>query len=186
MKLVLLETVQKLGEVGDVVEVRNGYARNFLIPQQKAMRASEEAVKKAEELRMEYAKQRTKIIEDCKVRAEKVAKEITIMRLCTETGHLYGSVTPADIAESLSASGAVVDKSEVQKSIGHIKELGEYDIEISFHPEVVFSVKVLVEEEAGEDANQTQFEGYQEDSDTKEEATQEMGTEVSEDEDSAS
>jgi len=154
MKLVLLETIQKLGEIGDVVEVKNGYARNYLIARQKAIRASEEALKKAEELRMEYARQRTRIIEDCKARAEKVAKEITIARLCTETGHLYGSVTPADIAEALSAAGAAVDKSEVQKSIGHIKEIGAYDVEIGFHPEVVFSVSVIVVEEASEDTEE--------------------------------
>ena len=180
MKLVLLETVQKLGEVGDVVEVRNGYARNFLIPQQKAIHASEEALKKAEELRMEYARQRTQVIEDCKARSEKVAREITITRLCTESGHLYGSVTPADIAEGLSASGVAVDKSEIQKSMGHIKEVGEYDVEVSFHPEVVFSVKVVVEEEVGEDSGQARVEGQEEGSDTEGEVAQEAETEVSE------
>lgn len=188
MKLVLLESVQKLGEVGDVVEVRNGYARNFLIPRQKAVRASEEAMKKAEELRMKYAKQRTQIIEDCKARAERVAKEITITRLCTETGHLYGSVTPADIAEVLSALGAIVDKSEVQ-NLGHIKETGEYDVEVSFHPEVVFSVKVHVEQEAGEDSGQAQAEGQEDDPDTwavdQEEVTEAPEAEKPEEEDSA-
>lgn len=180
MKLVLLETVQKLGEVGDVVDVRNGYARNFLIPRQKAVRAGEEALKKAEELRMEYARQRTRVIEDCRARAETVAKEIVITRLATETGHLYGSVTPADIAAGLSALGAVVDKSEVEKSIGHIKETGEYDVEVILHPEVVFSVKVLVEKEAGEDSSQARVEDQEEDSGAREKATQEVETEVPE------
>ncbi|MCY4050916.1 MAG: 50S ribosomal protein L9 [Gammaproteobacteria bacterium] len=174
MKLVLLETVQKLGEIGDVVDVRNGYARNFLIPHQKAIRANEEGLKKAEELRMAYAKQRSQIIEDFKIRAEKVAKEITIRRLCTETGHLYGSVTPADIAEGLSAQGAPVDKSEVQKSIGHIKEIGEYEIEINFHPEVVFSVRVIVVEEEGEESNRANEAGQKVDSDIDVETTPEL------------
>ncbi len=178
MKLVLLETVQKLGEIGDVVDVRNGYARNFLIPQQKAMRANEDGLKKAEELRMEYAKQRSQIIEDFRMRAEKVAKEITVRRLCTETGHLYGSVTPADIAEGLSALGAAVDKSEVQ-NIGHIKEIGNYDVEVSFHPEVVFSVNVIVAEEESEESHLANIEGQDVEPSINEEAANELDSEVS-------
>lgn len=144
MELILLETVRNLGEIGDLVEVRNGYARNYLIPQKKAIRATQEAKAKAEEMRIQHAKERTRILEDSKARAGKAAKEVTIRRLSTETGHLYGSVTPADIAEAMSAIGTEIDKSEVEQSIGHIKELGDYEVEITLHPEVVFPVKVVV------------------------------------------
>lgn len=154
MKLVLLENVYNLGEIGDEVDVRNGYARNYLIPQHKAMRATEEARQKAEALRSEYAQQRTQIIDDYKTRAETAVKEIAFERLCTDTGHLYGSVTAADIAEAMSAQGSAIDKSEVDQS-AHIKEIGEYDVSVNLHPEVSFSVKVIVTKEADEATAET-------------------------------
>ena len=145
MEIILLENVQNVGEIGDLVKVRNGYARNYLIPQKKAMMATAEAKKEAEEKRRQLAEAEGKQLLVLQARAETVVREVTLIRLCREEGQLYGSVSPADIAEALTQAGTPIDKSEVFHPEGPIKQVGDYEAEVVLHPEVRFTVKVQVQ-----------------------------------------
>ena len=143
MKIILLDKIQRLGEIGDVVEVNSGYARNFLIPQKKAAFASEKNISEVEARKDELAA----ISEDMLINAQARGKDIEgsqceILVPVTEEGALYGSVGTREISEAFSSMGVQIDKSEVQLPEGPIKETGDHNISISVHPEV--SVEVLV------------------------------------------
>lgn len=142
MEVILLEKIHNLGELGEVVRVRNGYARNFLLPQKKAMVASEEAKLRVEERRAELAAEEGKRLEAAKARADLCPKEVKVMALAMEDGKLYGSVSPADVAEALVQSGGKVEKAEVVMEV--IKELGEFVVGVVLHAEVRFEVRVEV------------------------------------------
>ncbi len=151
MEVIILETVQHLGAPGDLVEVKNGYARNYLIPQKKAIQATPEARKQAEELRRKRAEEQRKTLADARNRADHCVREITLARLCTGEGHLYGSVTQKDISDALSEASIPVDRSEIFLPDGPIKEVGSYEATIQFHPEVQFAVQLeVIEESSGE------------------------------------
>ena len=143
MKIILLDKIQRLGEIGDIVEVNSGYARNFLIPQKKAAFASEKNISEVEARKDELAA----ISEDMLINAQARGKDIEgsqceILVPVTEEGALYGSVGTREISEAFSSMGIQIDKSEVQLPEGPIKETGDHNISISVHPEV--SVEVLV------------------------------------------
>ena len=143
MKIILLDKIQRLGEIGDVVEVNSGYARNFLIPQKKAAFASEKNISEVEARKDELAA----ISEDILINAQARGKDIEgsqceILVPVTEEGALYGSVGTREISEAFSNMDVQIDKSEVQLPEGPIKETGEHNISISVHQEV--SVEVLV------------------------------------------
>jgi len=143
MKIILLDKIQRLGEIGDIVEVNSGYARNFLIPQKKAAFASEKNISEVEARKDELAA----ISEDILINAQARGKDIEgsqceILVPVTEEGALYGSVGTREISEAFSSMGVQIDKSEVQLPEGPIKETGDHNISISVHPEV--SVEVLV------------------------------------------
>ena len=143
MKIILLDKIQRLGEIGDVVEVNSGYARNFLIPQKKAAFASEKNISEVEARKDELAA----ISEDILINAQARGKDIEgsqceILVPVTEEGALYGSVGTREISEAFSSMDIQIDKSEVQLPEGPIKETGDHNISISVHPEV--SVEVLV------------------------------------------
>ena len=143
MKIILLDKIQRLGEIGDVVEVNSGYARNFLIPQKKAAFASEKNISEVEARKDELAA----ISEDILINAQARGKDIEgsqceILVPVTEEGALYGSVGTREISEAFSNMDVQIDKSEVQLPDGPIKETGDHNISISVHPEV--SVEVLV------------------------------------------
>lgn len=151
MDIILLQRVEKLGQMGDVVRVRPGYARNFLLPQKKALRATKEAINDFNNRRsaLEDANQHAR------TDAEKLAKKIDgvqviMIRQAGETGQLYGSVTNRDIADSLMDKGFHVERNKV--SLGHpIKTLGVFQARVVLHPEVAAHVVVNVartEEEA--------------------------------------
>ncbi|MDD9875342.1 MAG: 50S ribosomal protein L9 [Gammaproteobacteria bacterium] len=144
MEVILLEKVQNLGDLGETVKVANGYARNFLIPRRKAVRATEEAKAQVEERRRQLALQESKRLEVAQARADLSVREITVTRLALETGDLYGSVSPADIAEALVAAGTYVEKSEIIQPDGPIKRIGQFEAEVILHPEVRFTVQVHV------------------------------------------
>ncbi len=151
MEVILLEKIQNLGDLGELVNVKNGYARNYLIPQKKAVRATEDAKALVEERRRALAEEEGKRVEAAKARAELAVKEVSLVRLCSDEGRLYGSVTPADIAEEITASGTRIEKSEVFLPEGPLKETGEFEADVILHPEVRFAVKVIVTGEQGED-----------------------------------
>ena len=143
MKIILLDKIQRLGEIGEIVEVNSGYARNFLIPQKKAAFASEKNIAEVEAKKDELAA----VSEDILIKAQSRAKGLEgsiceIMVPVTEEGALYGSVGTREISEAFSNMGVQIDKSEVQLPEGPIKETGEHNISISVHQEV--SVEVLV------------------------------------------
>ena len=144
MEVILLERVEKLGAIGDVVRVKDGFARNYLLPRKKALRANEAN-------RKVFEANRTKIEEDNAARrtdAEKASKgvdgkSVKLIRQASNAGHLYGSVSARDIAEALEGVGAKVAKSQVILD-RPIKEIGVHEVKIALHPEVSVTVKVNV------------------------------------------
>ncbi|MGI9311757.1 MAG: 50S ribosomal protein L9 [bacterium] len=148
MEIILLERIQNLGELGDTVRVANGYARNFLIPQKKAVRATAEAKAQVEARRVELAQEESKRREVAQARADLAPREISLTRLVSESGTLYGSVAPADIAEAMTETmtevGARIEKSEIILPAGPIKQPGISEVEIVLHAEVRFAVRVTV------------------------------------------
>jgi large subunit ribosomal protein L9 len=144
MDVILLERVEKLGQIGDVVTVKNGFARNFLLPRKKALRANE-ANKKVFE-----ANKATIVAENAtrRTEAEKASKDIdgktiTLIRQASNTGQLYGSVSARDLAELLAEDGAKVLKNQIVLD-KPIKAIGLNEVKIVLHPEVTVSIKVNV------------------------------------------
>ena len=143
MKIILLDKIQRLGEIGDVVEVNSGYARNFLIPQKKAAFASEKNISEVEARKDELAAMSEDILINAQARGKDIeGSQCEILVPVTEEGALYGSVGTREISEAFSNMDVQIDKSEVQLPDGPIKETGDHNISISVHPEV--SVEVLV------------------------------------------
>jgi large subunit ribosomal protein L9 len=143
MKIILLDKIQRLGEIGDVVDVNSGYARNFLIPQKKAAFASDKNVAEVEAKKDELAAMSADVLTQAEARAKALeGSECEILVPVTEEGALYGSVGTRDISEAFMKNEVHIDKSEVQLPDGPIKEIGEHNIVISVHPEV--SIEVLV------------------------------------------
>ena len=143
MKIILLDKIQRLGEIGDVVDVNSGYARNFLIPQKKAAFASDKNIAEVEAKKDELAAMSADVLTQAEARAKALeGSECEILVPVTEEGALYGSVGTRDISEAFMKNEVHIDKSEVQLPDGPIKEIGEHNIIISVHPEV--SIEVLV------------------------------------------
>tara|TARA_Y100000768_G_scaffold325751_1_gene262844 strand:- start:1293 stop:1739 length:447 start_codon:yes stop_codon:yes gene_type:complete len=143
MKIILLDKIQKLGEIGDIVEVNSGYARNFLIPQKKAAFASKKNISEVEARKDELAAMSADALTKAQSRAEEInGSECEIIVPVTEEGALYGSVGTREISEAFINKDIHIDKSEVQLPEGPIKETGDHKIVINVHPEV--NVEVLV------------------------------------------
>lgn len=152
MEVILLEKIPNLGDLGDLVTVKPGYGRNYLVPQKKAVFASEDAKEKVEEARRKLAAEEAKRVEVAKAKADLAPREVSITRLANTEGHLFGSVTGADIAEAMTEaeSGAAIEKSEVYLTDGAIKNVGVFSAEIILHPDVRFDISVNVIGEEGE------------------------------------
>ena len=148
MKIILLDKIQRLGEIGDVVEVNSGYARNFLIPQKKAAFASEKNIAEVEAKKDELAAMSADVLTQAEARAKELeGSECEILVPVTEEGALYGSVGTREISEAFLSKEIQIDKSEVQLPDGPLKETGEHNITISVHPEVSIEVIVKVSPE---------------------------------------
>jgi len=146
MQVILLQRVQNLGDLGDVVNVKPGFARNFLIPQAKASMATENNIKLFEERKGELIAKEKDSLAAANARSESVeGLEITISSNASPEGKLYGSIGPREIAEKLTANGFPVDKIEVLMPEGPIREVGEIEIELSFHADVNAKFKLMVE-----------------------------------------
>ena len=148
MKVILLDKIIRLGDIGDVVNVKSGFARNFLIPQKKAMFANDENIKIVEAKRAELPAES----EDLKVKAQAAAdsvsgKEIVIKVSVSEEGTMYGSIGTREIEEACQQADIQIDKSQIQLPEGPIKEIGEHSVSISFHQEVSTEITVKVESE---------------------------------------
>ena len=145
MEVILLEKVAQLGDPGDLVNVKAGYGRNFLIPTGKAVRADEEN-------KAEYEKRREALLSaeaDRKDSAEKLSEtmeslELVIEAQVSEEGTLYGSVGTREISDSLIAKGFEIEKSAVRLPEGVLKEVGEYSVDIELHPEVIKTISVTI------------------------------------------
>ena len=149
MEVILLEKVANLGALGDIVKVKDGFGRNFLIPQGKAKRATEANKAEFEARRAELEKQQADILTAAKARGEKLAgTSVDIAQKAGEDGRLFGSVTNHDIAAALTAKGVEVAKSEVRLPAGPLKAVGEFPVSIALHHDVVVDITVNVVAEA--------------------------------------
>lgn len=156
MQVILLERIEKLGQMGDEVTVKPGYARNFLLPQQKAMRATDRNRKHFEAQRAQLEAENLKRREEAESVAAKMADlKVVMVRAAGESGQLYGSVTSRDIADAVTEAGAGVARSQIVLNRA-IKTLGLHDIDIRLHPEV--KVTVVVNIARSEEEAETQFE----------------------------
>ena len=146
MEVILLENIGNLGALGDTVDVKPGYGRNFLIPQGKAVPATQDNVAKFETRRAELEAAAAETLAAAQARGDSLTalEGVNIAATAGEEGKLFGSVGTRDIAEALTAAGCEVDKSEVRLPEGVIRELGEYEIMIQVHAEVSSSVAIHV------------------------------------------
>ena len=144
MDIILLQRIEKLGSIGDVVTVKDGYARNFLLPQKKALRANEANKKVFEANRDRLEKENAERRTEAEKSGEKGAgEEIILIRAASNTGQLYGSVNVRDIAASLGEKGHEIDKKQVIMG-DPIKSIGMHEVRIDLHPEVSVTIKANV------------------------------------------
>jgi large subunit ribosomal protein L9 len=145
MQVILLEKVGKLGNLGDVVKVKQGYARNFLIPSKLARRATDEAIKEFENRRADLEKAAAAKLSAAQSLGEQLAgKTVRIAQKAGVDGRLFGSVTNSDIAEGLTKMGFAVQKAQVRLPNGPLKIVGEHVVSVAPHGEVVVDVTVQV------------------------------------------
>ncbi|HRE13081.1 MAG TPA: 50S ribosomal protein L9 [Usitatibacteraceae bacterium] len=149
MQVILMEKVVNLGALGDVVKVKDGYARNFLIPHGKAKRATAANLKEFEGRRAELEKKAAEQLSAAQERAAKLeGLSIVIARKAGVDGRLFGSVNNADVAEALAAQGIPVAKAEIRMPQGPVKQIGEYPLTLQLHTDVQAHVTVVVQGEA--------------------------------------
>ena len=150
MKVILLENISKLGSIGEIIDVKRGYARNFLISTKKALFASKENIKEVEKKKAELSKKdqdRKKLAKNIQEKTQ--GKQFEITKLCTENKELYGSVKPTEISKVLEEKDKVkINPSLIQPS-KEIKSIGEFDVIINLHPEVQTQIviKTIAQEE---------------------------------------
>jgi large subunit ribosomal protein L9 len=178
MEVILLQRVAKLGQMGDVVRVKDGYARNFLLPKGKALRATDANRKRFDTMKVELE---TRNIEQ-KGEAEKVGskldgKSFIVLRQASESGQLYGSVSTRDLAALLSESGVAVNRNQIELN-APIKTVGMHKVPVSLHPEVEVAVTVNVARNADEAERQARGEDITVRREAAEEAPEPAATEV--------
>ncbi|CAH2903417.1 MAG: LSU ribosomal protein L9p [uncultured Paraburkholderia sp.] len=145
MQIILLEKVVNLGNLGDIVKVKDGYARNFLIPNKQARRATKEALAEFEVRRAELEKIAAEKLAAAQAQGEKLAgSTVQIGQKAGVDGLLFGSVTNADIAEALGKQGFAVEKAQVRLPEGPLKMVGDHPVQVSLHTDVVVDVTVSV------------------------------------------
>jgi len=150
MKIILLENVRKVGSIGDVIDVKRGFARNYLISKKKALFASKENIKDVEKIKSELSKKDQEKKREAKSISEKIEKkEYQIKKLATENKELYGSVKPTEIAKILNSIEKVEVNPSLIQPVKEIKSLGTFKIILNLHPEIQseISIKVVSEED---------------------------------------
>jgi large subunit ribosomal protein L9 len=145
MKVILLENVKRIGSIGEVIEVKRGFARNFLIANKKALYASKENIKEVEKIKDELSKKDN----DKKQEAAKIAeqinnKEYSVQKLSTENNELYGSVKPTEISKLIQEENKVEIKPSMIQPVEEIKSLGKFKVKISLHSEVDAEISIDV------------------------------------------
>jgi len=149
MQIILLERVVNLGQLGDVVKVKDGYARNFLIPQGKARRATQSAIAEFQARRAELEKVQADKLDAARREGERLAGlSLRVHEKAGVDGRLFGSVTNFDIADGLRKQGYAVEKAMVRLPNGPIKTIGEHDVEVALHTDVLVAIRVGVFAEA--------------------------------------
>jgi large subunit ribosomal protein L9 len=145
MQVILLEKISTLGNLGDIVKVKDGYARNYLIPTKRARRATEAAIKEFEQKRADLEKAAADKLAAAQALGDRMSgKTVAVAQKAGVDGRLFGSVTNADIAEALGKLGFEVAKSQVRLPNGPLKALGEYTVSVAPHTDVVVDVTVVV------------------------------------------
>ena len=145
MQVILLEKIVNLGNLGDLVNVKPGYARNYLVPQGLATVATEESLKSFEERRLELEKASADKLQAAQARSSELSgQSVEIASRASDEGRLFGSVGLVEITEAFAAKGLTLNRSEVQLPEGPIKEVGDYEVECSVHSEVSFTINVKV------------------------------------------
>ncbi|MBW7055130.1 50S ribosomal protein L9 [Paracoccus bogoriensis] len=161
MQVILLERVAKLGQMGDVVNVKQGYARNFLLPQGKALRASDANIKAFESQKAQLEARNAETKAEAQAVAEKLdGQTFVVIRSASDSGALYGSVTTRDVADAATAAGFTVDRKQVVLR-APIKELGLHEVSIVLHPEVEATITLNVARSAEEAELQAQGKSIQ-------------------------
>lgn len=144
MEIILLEKIERLGQMGDIVNVKNGYARNYLLPQKKALRKTKDNLALFEAKRKEYEAYNLKLKTEAEALAEKMQNlSVVIIRQAAETGQLYGSVTMRDICEAIHEAGFKVERQQIVMG-QPFKNLGIFDVRLSLHPDVSQTVRVNI------------------------------------------
>ncbi len=144
MDVILLERVEKLGQMGDVVSVKNGFARNYLLPGRKALRATKENIAGFKNQRSQYEAQNLERRKEADAVAAKLdGLDLMIIRQASESGQLYGSVAARDVSHGVTEGGFTIDRRQVEMP-GPIKTLGIHDVRIVLHPEVTVTVRINV------------------------------------------
>ena len=144
MEVILLESFDRLGQIGDIVNVKNGFARNFLIPQKKALRANKENKEKFLKIKNDLLEKNKKIVEESKLILKKIEnKDIVFVRNASDNGQLYGSVSPKDIANYFNEKKIGIKPSNINLHTS-IKKIGIYDLNVKLHADVGCNLKINV------------------------------------------
>ena len=145
MKVILLENVKKIGSIGEVIDVKRGFARNFLIANKKALYASKENIKEVEKIKNELNKKDLEKKKDAKNISEKLkSKQYIVKKLSTENNELYGSVKPTEISKIILENDKIEIKPSMIQLVNDIKSLGEFKVLINLHSEVQVQIKIKV------------------------------------------
>ena len=146
MKVILLENLKKIGSIGEIIDVKRGFARNFLIANKKALYASKENINQVEKIKAELSKKDNEKKQDAKIVAEKINnKQYNIKKLSTENKELYGSVKPTEISKLIRDTDNLNIKPSLIQPIKEIKSLGKFKVKISLHSEVDADITINVE-----------------------------------------
>ncbi len=145
MKVILLENLKRIGSIGEVIDVKRGFARNFLIANKKALYASKENIKEVEKIKSELSKKDNEKKQEAKKISEKInKKEYNIKKLCTENKELYGSVKPTEISKLIFELSKIEIKPSMIQPVKEIKSLGKFKVKISLHSEVDAEITIDV------------------------------------------
>ena len=145
MKVILLENVRKVGSIGDVIDVKRGFARNFLISKKKALFASKENIKEVEKIKIDLSKKDLEKKKEAKSTHEKIQnKEYTVKKLATENKELYGSVKPTEIAKILNENEKIEINPSLIQPVKEIKSIGTFKVVLNLHPEIQSEITIKV------------------------------------------
>ena len=145
MKVILLENVKRIGSIGEVIDVKRGFARNFLIANKKALYASKENIKEVEKIKAELSKKDNEKKKEASEIAEKInGREYSVKKLSTENNELYGSVKPTEISKIIQEENKIDIKPSMIQPVEEIKALGRFKVKISLHSEVDAEIKINV------------------------------------------